>query len=107
MRNKSKSYLLEKIKSIILTAEPSAKIYLYGSQAKGTAHADSDWDLLILLNQKKISPSIENQITSPLYDLEFESGEIISPMIYSESEWNSKYKITSFYQNVMSEGYLL
>jgi hypothetical protein len=24
------------------------------------------------------------------YDLEFDTGEVISPMIYTEQEWNSK-----------------
>ncbi len=67
----------------------------------------SDWDLLILLKEEKITPEIEEEITFPLYDLEFETGELISPMIYSENEWNSKYKVTPFYNNVMREGKLL
>lgn len=99
--------ILEKIKARVSEKEPSAKIYLYGSRVRGTAHKESDWDILILLNRNKITHEIEELITSPLYDLEFELGEIISPMVYSVSEWNTKYKITSFYHNVMKEGRLL
>ena len=99
--------ILSKIKSIVLQQEPTAKIYLYGSRARGSATTDSDWDLLILLKKDKISNEVEQSITFPLYDLEFETGEIISPMIYSEKEWNSKYSITPFYSNVMREGQLL
>lgn len=69
--------------------------------------ADSDWDLLILLNKDKITTDIERRITYPLYDLEFEIGEVISPMVYSEKEWNSIHRITPFYSNVMKEGKLL
>lgn len=87
--------------------DPSAKIYLYGSRARGTSRPDSDWDLLILLNNDKITSEIEQNITYPLYDLEFEIGEVISPMVYSEKEWESKYRITPFYSNVMKEGRLL
>ncbi len=87
--------------------DPSAKIYLYGSRAKGSASKESDWDLLILLNRKKITADIERSITYPLYDLEFETGELISPMIYSENEWNTKYRITPFYKNVMNESKLI
>ncbi len=87
--------------------DPTAKIYLYGSRAKGSASKESDWDLLILLKRKKITPDIERSITSPLYDLEFETGELISPMVYAENEWNTKYRITPFYQNVMNEGKLI
>ena len=62
---------------------------------------------MILLNRDKITSDIEKEITNSLYDFEFESGQIISPMVYSEKEWNSKYKITPFYKNVMREGRLL
>jgi len=99
--------ILNQIKRIITEQEPRAKIYLYGSRSRGTAKNYSDWDLLILLNKDKISPEDEQKITYPLYDLEFDTGEVISPMIYSETEWNTKYKITPFYQNVMREGRLL
>ncbi len=103
----SKSKILNQIKRIVKDKEPSAKIYLYGSHSRGTAKNNSDWDLLILINKDDISNEVEREITYPLYDLEFDTGEVISPMIYSEKEWNSKYKVTPFYQNVMREGILL
>ena len=99
--------ILDRIKKIVLDRDPSAKVYLYGSRARGTMKPDSDWDILILLNKDKITNEIEKNVTYPLYDLEFEIGEVISPMVYSEREWNSKHKITPFYSNVMREGKLL
>jgi hypothetical protein len=33
-----------------------------------------------------------------------ETGEIISPLIYSKNDWNSNYSITPFYENVKNEG---
>jgi len=101
------SDIIKEIKRIVMEQDPTAKIYLYGSRAKGSASKESDWDLLILLKRKKITPDIERSITSPLYDLEFETGELISPMVYAENEWNTKYRITPFYQNVMNEGKLI
>jgi uncharacterized protein len=98
---------LDRIKKIVLDKDPSAKVYLYGSRARGTMKADSDWDLLILLNKDKITTAVERTVTYPLYDLEFEIGEVISPMVYSEKEWNSKHSVTPFYLNVMREGKLL
>jgi len=68
---------------------------------------DSDWDLLILLNSDQITSDIENAFTSPLYDIEFETGGIIIPMIYSQKGWDTNYRITPFYKNVMKEGYLI
>lgn len=104
---KGSGNILKEIKRIIKEKDPSAKIYLYGSRVRGTARSESDWDILILLNKKIITSEIEESITYPLYDLEFDTGEIISPMIYSENEWNTKYKVTPFYHNVMLEGKLL
>ena len=104
--NKSENILVV-IKKLVEEQDSSAKIYLYGSRAKGNARKDSDWDLLILLNREKITSEIENEITSPLYDLEFETGEIISPIVYTLKEWNTKYNVTPFYKNVMKEGHLI
>jgi predicted nucleotidyltransferase len=99
--------ILNKIKEIVTEQEPRAKIYLYGSRSRGRANENSDWDLLILLKKEKISREDEQRIAYPLYDLEFDTGEVICPMIYSEKEWNSKYKVTPFYKIVMQEGILL
>ena len=99
--------ILDRIKRIVLDKDPLAKVYLYGSRARGTRKPDSDWDLLILLNKDKITADIEKTVTYPLHDLEFEIGEVISPIVYSEKEWNSKHRITPFYSNVMKEGKLL
>jgi predicted nucleotidyltransferase len=101
------SYILKEIKRIVMEQDPSAKIYLYGSRAKGAAKKESDWDLLILLNKNEITRDIERSITYPLYDLEFDTGELISPMVYTENEWNTKYSVTPFYHNVMNEGKLI
>ena len=106
MENNEKN-ILAQIKKIVKEKEPSAKIYLYGSRSRGNAKSESDWDLLILLNRDEISLDLEREITYPLYDLEFETGEIISPMLYTENEWNTKYSITPFYRNVMREGQML
>ncbi len=104
---KNSEDILVVIKRLVEEKDATAQIYLYGSRAKGTAKKNSDWDLLILLNRDKITAEIENEITSPLYDLEFDTGEIMSPMVYSMKEWNTKYNITPFYKNVMKEGHLL
>lgn len=104
---KSDDKILAQIKEIVRKKDPSAKIYLYGSRAKGTEKDSSDWDLLILLNRENITPKLEQEITYSLYDLEFDTGKIISPMLYTEKEWYTKYKVTPFYHNVMTEGKLL
>lgn len=101
------SNIARRIKSIVRQYDPLAKVYLYGSRAKGTSHAGSDWDVLILLSTDFVTTELEQKITSPLYDLEFDTGEIISPSVYACSEWHSKYRVTPYYKNIMREGRLL
>jgi len=103
----SDNKILSQINKIVKKRDPSATIYLYGSRSRGTATSESDWDLLILLNRDNISFEVEREITYPLYDLEFDTGEVISPTVYTEEEWNAKYKVTPFYKNVMKEGKLM
>ncbi len=105
--NAAESVILSQIKNIIREQEPSAKIILYGSRSRGSAKNNSDWDILILINKDKISAELEQKITYPLYDLEFDTGEVISPTLYTEKEWTTKYQHTSFYVNVMKEGRLI
>lgn len=99
--------ILHRVKQIVINNEPGAKVYLYGSRVKGKVKPDSDWDLLILIPKDHISAEDEKKITWPLYDFEFESGEVISPMVYSEQDWFSKYSVTPFFKSVMKEGLLL
>jgi uncharacterized protein len=99
--------ILSQIKKTVLDREPTAKIYLYGSRARGNAKPDSDWDLLILLNEEKITNDLEFKITYPLYDLAIDLGQVFSPMVYSVKEWKGKYSVTLYHHSVMEEGKLI
>ncbi len=55
------------------------------------------------MNRDKISFEDERKISYPLYDIEFDTGKLISPMIYTVKDWEYKYSITTYYENVMKE----
>ncbi len=97
-------YILTQISNTVKSKYPGAEIILFGSHARGTAHSDSDWDLLILLNKKNVSLKTEQKLRHSLIDVELEIGEAISAFIYSKNDWETKFKITPFYKNVMKEG---
>jgi predicted nucleotidyltransferase len=99
--------ILQKIKASVLSNEPMAKLFLFGSRAGNNAKADSDWDILILLNRKSIGKEKEEAITNNLFDIGLETGQVISPAIYTEQEWHQKYKVTPFYENVMESNIAL
>jgi predicted nucleotidyltransferase len=83
---------------------PDAEIYLYGSRARGDATKFSDWDLLILLNLQKIPFDLETKLMDDFYDLELQTGEVFSPLIYSKSDWHTKYSFSPLYENIQKEG---
>ena len=101
--NKDEKILL-KIKQLVNLSDPSATVILYGSHARGQNKEQSDIDILILVNRDKISFSEEQKIKYPLYDLEFETGKIISPIIFSRNDWETRHAITPFYKNVKKDG---
>ena len=96
--------LIAKISQLVKAIEPQATVILYGSRARGDERHDSDIDLLVLLDQDRISPRDETRIKYPLYELEFETGYIISPLVLSRNDWENRHRITPFYQNVQTEG---
>ncbi|MFN3529639.1 MAG: nucleotidyltransferase domain-containing protein [Bacteroidia bacterium] len=99
--------LLTEIKHTVAALAPKAQVFLFGSRATGKASTDSDWDVLVLMEQDVLSLEEEQQILHALYDLEVAQGIVISPMVYSSNEWQNKYCITPFYENVMQHAIAL
>jgi len=96
--------ILNEIVKMVNLKYPDSEIYLYGSQARGESKEYSDWDLLILFNLQNISFDLETKVMDDFYDVELHTGTIISPMIYSKSDWNEKHSNTALYENIQKEG---
>ena len=91
-----KEIILNRVKSV----EPDAEILLYGSRARGDFKKDSDWDLIILLKYSVVSFSKEEELIDLIYEVELETGEVISPLIYARSDWYQRHRYSSFYKSV-------
>jgi predicted nucleotidyltransferase len=102
MKRRTK-YILQRVKHNISEIDPTAKVILFGSRARGDERKDSDWDILVLTGYP-VDLEKERKFRNHLYDLELETGEPFSLFAYSESDWNSRQKITPFYFNVLKEG---
>ncbi|MBR1683290.1 MAG: nucleotidyltransferase domain-containing protein [Bacteroidaceae bacterium] len=80
-----------------------SEIILFGSQARGDARKDSDWDILVLLNKPRVMPTDIDEVAYPLRELGWDFGETINTILYTKDEWN--HDIASpFYENVTREG---
>ena len=105
MKDKTKR-ISHLIHEAVLAVDPDAEVILYGSRARGDENPGSDWDILILTDAP-VDMDIENAFRDKLYDLELETGEPLSIFIYSKLNWNSKQRITPYYQNITQEGIVL
>lgn len=63
------SNIIQLISSRIKSKDPNAEIIQFGSRARGEAKEDSDWDVLILIDQVKHSRLIEKNIVMKCLNL--------------------------------------
>ena len=83
-----------------------AKVVLFGSQARGDAREDSDWDILILLDKDGINNMDFDDVAYPLVELGWKIGVMINPILYTYRDWQKR-NFTLFYKNVEQEGIVL
>lgn len=98
--------VVNRIAELVRGIVPDARTILFGSEARGEAHADSDIDVLILLDKPRITTDDFNNVSYPLRELGWEVGEVINPILYTMTDW-TKSSFTLFYKNVMKDGVVL
>ena len=81
---------------------PGSTILLFGSQARGDARPDSDWDVLVLLDKEKITFRDEDEIAYPIHTLGWDYDEIINPLLFTKKQWKDN-RIAVFRHNVLED----
>jgi predicted nucleotidyltransferase len=95
-----KNKLLKRVKTAVIALAPAAEIILYGSRARATARADSDWNFLILL-----PAPVDKALAAQINDVELETDTVLSGLIRSKQEWLSmQYAVLPLRQQIEEEG---
>lgn len=105
--NTKEQYIISLIKSKINQKNPEAEVILFGSHARGEAHVDSDWDILILLNSLIVNRKTEKEYREELFEVELETGEPISTFVFSKSDWESRHSVTPLYRSIKRDGIII
>lgn len=104
---KDKQQIIKLIKAAISRKNPEAEVILFGSRARGQENKNSDWDILILLNAPYVDRKTEKEYREALFEVELESGEAISTLVFSKQDWETKHSITPLFENIQKDGVYL
>lgn len=85
-----------------ITPEGS-EVILFGSQARGDARPDSDWDVLILLDKDKVTSQDVDDYSYPLRELGWDVNECVNALLFTKKEWQQNIA-SPFYENVTRDG---
>ena len=94
--------LLERVKRAVHEVEPEADIVLYGSRARGDAHAESDWDFLILLDGV-VDEARTDAIRHRLYEIEWDCDEVLCSIVRSCQDWDSSLQQVTPFAKILRE----
>ena len=80
--------ILRKLKDLLQQHFPDTirDIILFGSRAKGTARHDSDYDVLIVLNNNDYDWKFRDNVTDVVYDLELDEDILVDKHLISVDE---------------------
>jgi len=79
-----------------------SEVIIFGSQARGDAKTGSDLDLCVII--EKNSRAIQNQILDCAWEVGFQYGIVIAPLIYSKRDWAGIMSQSPIVQSIRSEG---
>ena len=95
--------IFENIRTLKQQLLPNERVILFGSQARGDARPDSDWDLLLLVNSETTNLDDEIKYSYPFAKLGWAYNVDVNVLLYSKNDWEKR-SFMPFYKSVLTDG---
>lgn len=82
MLSEGDAKLFEEFSAKVRAQFPDAKIWAFGSRARGDAHEGSDLDICVAL--AVVTPEIKERIRYISWEISYESGVLLTSIIFEE-----------------------
>ena len=80
--------ILSRIKDGVQEVIPDAKVYLFGSRARGDWHEESDWDILVLTDSR-VDRNVRDEVHKAIYPISFEINDFINYVVLNHDDWET------------------
>ena len=103
MLSKKDNQVLKKFSTAIRQQFPEARIWAFGSRAKGTAIDESDLDVCVVI--KNLNDDTDTLIMETAWKIGFENDIVISTVSYSSKEFDEgPCSESMLVENILSKG---
>ena len=96
--------ILKYIKDAVLSVDPQAEVFLFGSRARGKHKPDADWDILVLIPEYDFFGQ-KQKILNSVLEIEMNNDLLINVIVQKKDNWNNNklFSITPFYKSVVKD----
>lgn len=80
--------ILDRFRALLAKRVNVYKLILFGSRARGDAEANSDMDVLVVLDGTPTDKDFD-YVSECAWEAGFEHGIVVVPVVYARHEWES------------------
>lgn len=95
--------ILRELAARVRELEPNARIWAFGSRARGSARPDSDFDICVVVPE--VTKELRSRIRKRAWEVAFENGMVIPTVILSEESFErGPMSASTLVANILKEG---